>query len=340
MTLTDESEIPISDEADVVLAGRRAKAVLADLSFDESAVEEIVLVVHELASNIVTHAGEGTISIEPRSNPEGTGIEIRARDSGPGIADVDRAVVDGYSTAGSIGGGLGTVHRLMDEVVIESTEGVENGIQVVADRWSGTVPTETPRPPLKAGVVTRPKPGCEHNGDAFLIEHESGRTLVGVIDGLGHGSKAHRASAAARQYVQQHSTDSLADLFDGVEQTCRPTRGVVMALARFDWEEGRVTAGSVGNITVRVCHSSEPRHLVPSRGVLGGNAPSPVLADWQWAPPSIMVIHSDGVGSRWNCDEVPLRDDRTATAKAQAILRTRSNRDDDATVLVVGGIDR
>lgn len=336
---TDDVEIPVSDQADVVLAGRKAEAVLANLAFDEPAIEEIVLVIHELASNIAKHAGEGTITLTPEANLERTGIEINARDSGPGIADVDQAVADGYSTAGGIGGGLGTIHRLMDEVIIQSTEDVENGIHIVANRWTraDTSDRAKPRPIPQVGAVTRPKPGCEHNGDAFLIEHESNRTLVGVIDGLGHGRAAHRASSAAREYVQQHSTDSLDNLFDGVEQACRPTRGVVMALARFDWDDGQVTAGSVGNISVRVCNSSTPHHLVPKRGVIGGNAPSPVLADWEWDRASVMLLHSDGLEPRWKCDEFALHDDRTATVLAQEILGTYSKQDDDATVLVVGG---
>lgn len=337
----DEVEIDIADQADIVIAGHQAKETLASLEFDEPDIEEIVLVVHELASNIFKHAGVGTITLTPVSNPEQTGVEISARDSGPGIADVDQAVVDGYSTAGSIGGGLGTVHRLMDDVIIKPTEDVENGIHIVANRWTSTDPADRAltRITPQVGAATRPKPGCEHNGDAFLIEHESDRTLAGVIDGLGHGRKAHRASCAAREYVQQHSTDPLDDLFDGVEQACRPTRGVVMALARFDWDARRVTAGSVGNIAVRVCHASTPRHLVSKRGVIGGNAPSPVLADWDWDPASVMVLHSDGVASRWKCDDFALRDERTATAIAQEILRTHLKQDDDATVLVVGGSD-
>lgn len=332
-------EIDISGEADVVLAGRQAKTTLETHEFDEPATEEIVLVVHELASNIVKHAGEGTITLEPRSNLERTEIEITARDSGPGIADIDQAVVDGYSTVGSIGGGLGTVHRLMDEVVIKSTGDVESGIHIVANRWQGSDTSDRARPQVRpqVGAVTRPMPGCEQNGDAFLIEHESDRTLVGVIDGLGHGRKAHRASSAAREYVQRHATDTVADLFDGVEQACRPTRGVVMALARFDWDDRRVIAGSVGNITVRVCHSATPRHLVPKRGVLGGDAPSPVLSDWEWDPASVMVLHSDGLASHWTCEEFAGCDDRTATAIAQEILRTHQKQDDDTTVLVVGG---
>lgn len=338
VTSTDEVEIPISDEADVVLAGQQTKAVLAELAYEDSMVEELVLVVHELASNIVTHAGEGTITIDAGAAPD-SGIEIEARDSGPGIADVDQALMDGYSTVGGIGGGLGTIHRLMDEVIIESTENGENGFRVVATRWDAAAREAVTKTRPHVGAVTRPKPGCEHNGDRFLIEHEPERTLVGVIDGLGHGSKAHHAATAAREYVQRHATDTLADLFDGVEEACRDTRGVVMALVRFDWADSRVAVGSVGNIAVRVCHSTYPRHVVSTRGVVGGNAPNPTLEDWKWDDTAVMVLHSDGVASNWDCGEFALCDDRSATAIAQDILQNHS-KDDDATVLVARRSER
>lgn len=340
MTDPDETSISVTEEADVVLAGRQAKSILADLAFEESAVEEIVIVVHELASNIVDHAGEGSIGIVPRTDGDRCGIEIRAHDSGPGIADVDRAVVDGYSSTGSLGGGFGAVHRLMDDVVINSGGGDGTGVDVVATRWSGTETPHQSQSPIDVGAATRPMPGYDQNGDAFLIERGTGQTLVGVIDGLGHGEAAHRASRKAKEYVRSHTAESLEDIFAGVEQACRDTRGVVMLLARFEWEAGTVTLGSVGNITLRLCHTSESRHLVAKRGVLGSNASAPLIREWDWDPAAVMVLHSDGLTSRWDCDEFALLDEESATDVARELLRSLSKADDDATALVVKGADQ
>lgn len=340
MTPVGEATIAIEEEADVILAGRQVKAALSELDFEASAIEEIALVVHELASNIVKHAGEGSIALVPRSANGRTGFEVRARDSGPGIADVDQAVVDGYSTTGTLGGGLGAVHRLMDDVVINSAPGSDVGVQIVATRWQDPSRSNQQVPPLAIGAATRPKPGRTQNGDAFLIEHGAGQSLVGIIDGLGHGREAHRASSEAQQHVRSHSSQPLSDLFAGVGRVCRGNRGVVMLLARFNWDAAEVTLGSVGNITLRVCHSTESRHLVSKRGVLGANAPSPKIAAWEWEPSSVMVLHSDGLTSRWSCDDVSLRDGRPVTVTANALLRSLSSADDDATVLVIRGTDR
>ena len=104
------------------------------------------------------------------------------------------------------------------------------------------------------------------------------RALVGVIDGLGHGQFAHRAAQTARQYVENHFDLPLDQIFRGVGRACRATRGVVMALARFDWGQGRLAFASVGNIAVRVFPRGEsvslrhsPRCHWPERAQRGGD---------------------------------------------------------------------
>lgn len=327
--------IRVSDAADVTLAERKAKSVVADVGFDDQAVEEIAIVVRELASNIVKHAFEGSITFRSRSNEDQDGIEIRAEDSGPGISDVDRALTDGYSTAGSLGYGLGAVNRLMDDVVIGSSGDAETGAQIVATRWrSDSSPRITPNP-LAIGAATRSKPGLEHNGDTFVIKHWNGSMLGGIVDGLGHGQSAQNAAQRAREYVQSHANQSLTSIFQGVDRACRDTRGVVMALARFDWTNKRVTVGSVGNISVKVFDAPEPLHVVVRRGVLGGNAPAPAITERDWVRSATMVMHSDGVSDRWGSDEFAGLDERSATSTARELLRSFSTDSDDATVLVV-----
>lgn len=340
MTPVDDDAVAVAGKADVLVAGRRARRVAGEVGFEDAAIEEVALAVHELASNIVKHAGEGAIALDPVADGDCRGVEVRAHDSGPGIADVDRAVVDGYSTAGGLGGGLGTVLRLMDDVVIDADGPPEAGATVTATRWEGTRAAGPESPPLAVGAATRPKPGREAIGDAFLVEHGDGETLVGVIDGLGHGRAAHEAADRARRHVLTHADRPLAELFDGVDRTCREGRGVVMLLARFDWAAETVALGTVGNVALKVCGAAEPRRLVPERGVLGANASTPTVREWDWDPDAVVVIHTDGLRSNWRCDEVPLGAERPVTGVAGELRRSLSNGDDDATVLVVRGVDR
>lgn len=328
--------VPVSDAADVTLAERRAKAVVYGIGFPESAVEEISIVVRELTSNIIKHATEGTVTVTPCKNDGKTGVEIRAEDFGPGIADVTQALEDGYSTAGSLGCGLGAVHRLMDDVTIGPNESEATGAQIVATRWCSEPTVRVVQNSVTAGAATRPKPELEHNGDTYVINREPETMLVGVIDGLGHGQLAHRASQIARQYVTSHASQSLSRLFRGVEQACKKTRGVVMALMRLDFATGKATIGSVGNIAVKVLNALEPMNAISSRGVLGANAPEPTIREWEWNQNYVLVMHSDGVSPSWSREEpaTPL-EGTTATDAARELLQSFAEQNDDATVLVV-----
>lgn len=334
-----DQQIPVADAADVTLAERKTKVVVGEIGFTDSAVEQIAIVVRELTSNIVKHAGEGTITITSCDSDGRRGIEIRAEDLGPGITDVNQALEDGYSTVGSLGCGLGAVHRLMDDVVIESNENGETGVHVVATRWCSETSPHLVRNPITAGAATRAKPGMEHNGDAYIIEREDENMLVGVIDGLGHGQSAHRAAQRAYQYVESHTDQSISRLFRGVDRACRNTRGVVMALARFDHASEQATVGSVGNISVKVLGSPKPMNVVTPRGVLGANAPQPAVRKWKWDRNYTLIMHSDGVAASWSQAEFAHLEDDSATTVARELLHSLSKERDDATVLVVKETD-
>jgi serine/threonine protein phosphatase PrpC len=173
------------------------------------------------------------------------------------------------------------------------------------------------------------------NGDTFVIQQWGESALVGVIDGLGHGQFAYRAAQAARQYVERHFDQPLAEIFRGVARTCRATRGVVMGLARFDWRTGTLTFASVGNVEARVFGSPEPMNFVFPRGILGLKAPPPVVTQHRWELSNVMVLYSDGLITHWRWSDFPHLAEATATVAAQELLRTFARETDDATVVVV-----
>lgn len=124
---------PIAREVDVYVAMARTREIAQQLGFDQTDRTRIEIAVLELSRNILVHAGSGTISIETVESPEATGISIAASDNGPGIADIELAMRDGFSTAQTLGAGLPGVRRLMDTFGIESTVGV--GTLVRATKW-------------------------------------------------------------------------------------------------------------------------------------------------------------------------------------------------------------
>jgi anti-sigma regulatory factor (Ser/Thr protein kinase) len=306
--------------------------------FDPAAVEEIALAVTELATNLLHHARGGTLTLTPLADAGRAGVEVLSQDHGPGIPDIERALANGFSTVGSRGVGLGAVNRLMDEFDLSSRPGV--GTRVLCRKWRRDYPVSPEPCPLAFGVATRPRTFGQVNGDAFVIKQWDRSALVGIIDGLGHGQYAHRAAQTARQYVESHFDQPLDQVFRGTGRAARATRGVVMALARFDWGVGRVVFASVGNIEARVFPSSAALKFPVRRGVIGLNAPAALVVERTWPPGNTMVLHSDGLRSHWGPDELPDLTGQPPSAAAEQLLRALARELDDATVIVVGRADR
>jgi len=121
----------VSGEADVAEAMRRARQLAIAIGFNHIQVSYVATVATELASNLFIHAGGGVF--EARTLDGDQGIELEASDHGPGIADIELALQDGYSTAGGLGCGLPGVKRLMDDMEIESHPA--KGTRVRARKW-------------------------------------------------------------------------------------------------------------------------------------------------------------------------------------------------------------
>ena len=324
--------VAIVQLAQVKQAVHLARNFAESLGFSSADCDEIALVVSELGSNLVRHASGGTMTLSGIEASGRAGIRIESEDSGPGIPDVERALTDGYSTAGSLGFGLGTVNRLMDDLEVYSQS--PHGTRLVSQRWMRPERKNLRLDEIRFGAATRPYRHLPENGDAFVIMQWDRFALAGVIDGLGHGPFAQRAAQTARQYLEQHFDQPLDSLFLGVQRACRATRGVVMALARFDLAHHKVTVGSVGNIEVRMFGSPESFSLIVRRGVIGLNAPNPVLLEHPWLPSCVLVMHSDGLRTHWHWSEFPELADAAPDTIAKRLLQSLGKLEDDATVIV------
>jgi serine/threonine protein phosphatase PrpC len=185
------------------------------------------------------------------------------------------------------------------------------------------------------GAASRSYRNLRENGDAVALQQWEGHALAGVIDGLGHGQFAQRASQSARDYVLRHFDQPLDALFRGVGRACRATRGVVMALARFDFEREGVEIASVGNVGVHLMGNPQPTRIVVRRGVIGmSSSPSPVLTSHPWTAASMLIIHSDGVETHWHRSELEGLAGAATGLIARQLLQTYGRPDDDATVVV------
>jgi|SRR5215469_9072135 len=119
--------------ADIVTARQRGRELALQLGFSETEATLIATIISELARNIVLYAQKGEIVLEKSNSESRRGMTIVSRDSGPGIADLQRALVGGYSTSGGLGLGLCGVRRMVDEFDIDT--GHDKGTTVTAKKW-------------------------------------------------------------------------------------------------------------------------------------------------------------------------------------------------------------
>ena len=129
----DATRVAIRHDGDIVAARQEGRALAARLGFSSGEQVFVATAISEVARNIVQYAGSGEILLDAVQEGAKCGIRIVARDAGPGIPDVARAVEDGYSTGNSLGLGLPGAKRLMDEFAIDTTIG--RGTTVTMTKW-------------------------------------------------------------------------------------------------------------------------------------------------------------------------------------------------------------
>jgi serine/threonine-protein kinase RsbT len=132
--VSEEILVPINCDLDIVTARQRARALASELGFQAVDLTLIATAISELARNIVHYARQGEILLRPIDNKNGKrGLLVIARDEGPGIPNISRALQDGFSTSGSLGLGLPGARRLMDDFEIVS--GPSSGTTITARKW-------------------------------------------------------------------------------------------------------------------------------------------------------------------------------------------------------------
>jgi serine/threonine-protein kinase RsbT len=127
--------ISIESDADVVTARQRARALAVGLDMPSTDQTLLATAISEVARNITAYAKRGEVLLELVRDGRGRrGIRVVASDEGPGIADLERALTDGYTTGGGLGLGLPGARRLVDEFEIETAPGV--GTTVTLVKWT------------------------------------------------------------------------------------------------------------------------------------------------------------------------------------------------------------
>ena len=324
----------IDDPSQAAEARRTARVLAAGAGFDEASKERVSIVVTEAGTNVLKHARGGQLLLRLLSAGD---IEMLALDSGPGIADVEACLRDGYSTTGTCGTGLGAIARLSYYCDVYSKPGHGTALLArVAPSTNGHRSGRYATGPDALGVIQVAKHGEEMCGDQWGIETSGVHTSMLLADGLGHGPDAAKASNAAIAVLERHPDLSPRDLIETVHLALRPTRGAAVAAARLDSERRIITFAGLGNISAKVVPPAEAeRHMVSVNGTAGVEARTIREFTYPWPEGSLVILHSDGIGTHWGLHNYPGLQVRHPSLIAGVIYRDHARQNDDATIVVL-----
>lgn len=314
-------------EASQVGEARRAGHQLAhDAGFDQTATGRLALAVTELGTNLVRHARDGALLLG--LTPAGA-ISLLSVDSGPGM-DIQRCLVDGYSSAGSAGQGLGAVRRAVDRFsAFSQREGTVIATELAMH------PVVRPSAGFDIAGLGVAAPGERVCGDSWGSRRIGELTMLLVADGLGHGPDAATAADAAVAVLESCRSTSPAEVLEQAHQAMRQTRGAAALLLSWPPDGTRVVFSGAGNVLARFVSGLEDRSLMSQHGTLGVQIRRLQDVSCEWPEHAVLVVHSDGIVSRWSlagalgllqCDPAVI---------AGWILRDHFRGRDDATVVVV-----
>lgn len=337
----------VTEKSQVGEARRRIGEMAEQIGFDNTATERVAIVVTELATNLLKHASAGELVVRTLRDGHSAGLEIIALDRGPGMVNVAACLRDGYSTTGSLGQGLGAIQRLSNLFDLYSAPGV--GTALLAQFWAHSSALPATTTPFLYGAVSRPKPGEELCGDGWdIYAHGAGCTLF-MCDGLGHGPDAAAATRQARKTFWAQPTRSATAQVEQIHTALRSTRGAAVAViaitAGIINEKGNGTSNGtgnkgvdfvgVGNISGRVLLENEARHLLSQNGIVGHQARKIQSFPQPWAKGALLILHSDGLGSRWSLDAYPGLRQRHPSLIAGILYRDFTRGNDDVTVFAL-----
>jgi len=293
----------VQNESALILLRSRLSAIAQRLGLPEWKRENMLLAASELATNKIKHAGgRGMIQVWQQPGPV---LDILALDFGPGIADLEQAEEDGYSTVNTLGKGLGSIRRLSDELYIYSQP--ENTGRM--RKWSGAVflarfypgddkQNVVPLPGFRIGLYSRSLSDLRYNGDRIYLEREGGRLRWLHLDGLGHGERAH--GATSNLGIHLSGNGALTEVLDMVSRQLTDTRGAVGVIGEIDTKQEELRLVGVGDMHAHLFDHESVSGIPFAPGILGREYRSLSVFRAGFGRKNLVVSASDGIRRNWD----------------------------------------
>lgn len=305
------------------------------LGFPAEKIGKLQIVVAELASNLLKFGVRNREFLWKPIHLQGkTAIEMITLDKGPGVGSVSQAMEDGFSTSGTAGEGLGAIQRLSHFFELYSRPGqgtIALSRFFLNDSSSGTVK------PFTFAALSVAKPNETVCGDGYFIEYVPENKILNilVLDGLGHGPGAHEASSAAIEKYALLTKESPKQVLKEIHQHIKHTRGAVSMTLKYKFEEQMLSYCSIGNIAGKTIGFNNVKNFSSFNGIVGHVMPGH-LQDQEvaWERGNLLIIHSDGLRSRWNITEYAHAQKYDPVILAACLYRDHNRGNDDTTIIV------
>ncbi|HKK14023.1 MAG TPA: hypothetical protein VKA14_05110 [Gammaproteobacteria bacterium] len=296
----------VNGESGQVLLRSKLRAVSRRMGFTDVARERLELVCNEMVTNQVKFAGgSGLVQIWEVGFPA-PAIDLFAIDFGAGIANLPAALEDGYTTAGTMGKGLGAIRRLAHETEFYTVPaGVArsapwHGMAVWARFYAKEPPT---RPGFDIGVYLRAYQDDVHNGDCICVDADRQRLRWLHMDGLGHGAAAEEVVSGRDDMLGMEGPTG--EVMEALSRRLSGSRGAVAVLGEVDAGAQNGKICGVGDMNAYLVLNGERKNISFSPGVLGHAHRTFETFDLNFPPQAMLLSASDGMRRNWTLGSFP-----------------------------------
>jgi anti-sigma regulatory factor (Ser/Thr protein kinase) len=294
---------------------------------------EIDIIVAEMVTNLVKHAGGGDLLVKLVEEDGIQGLEILSIDNGIGMTDVSRMVADGVSTKNTLGQGLGAMKRLADVFQVYSLK--DWGTVILCRVFEEPLPKFRKKSKVDIRTAMIPKPGETECGDGFSALVTDDRIKLFMGDGLGHGPEAAKAVLTAIEAFSRCEEILPSEIIRAINESVKKTRGLVGTVAVYSTDDKKWTICGVGNISTRINSYAGSKNYNPYNGIIGLNVPN-TLKNQEVAHEDgqHIILCSDGIKSRWDTFKYPAILRYDASLFAASLLKDFARYTDDMSVAV------
>ena len=328
------SSYKIDDRSLIPFIKREIHNLALQIGFTPHRAAETDIIIAELTSNLIKYANGGELLYRAHLSEGQNQIELYSIDQGKGIDNIVKIMSDGYSSSNTLGQGLGAIKRL------------SNDFQIYSMRNWGTIQyikicdkSETPASPAVSGLnyatIRVNYPGEKVCGDGYHLKQLKNGFQIFVGDGLGHGANANEAvQQAIKAFRQTRETEPEAILRE-IHDEVKKTRGLVATVATVDYKTESWSICGIGNINTRIFRGMENKTYTPYNGIIGHNIPRTLnSAVVPYEKHQVIVMHSDGLRTRWNLNDLASIIKQNPGVIAAALFKDNIRGTDDATVFV------